>query len=430
MAGKPNIHAQPSRSQRTLRERAEAVVRSRRTDISAMARQDLQALVHELQVHQMELEIQNEELRLAQLELAQSRDRYSLLYDFAPVGYITVSAKGEIIEANLTAASLLGIERQALVHRNFSNFLERKDQDTWHLHRQAVFAGETPQSCELTAHKADGTPLFLRLEGTVLGSEAGSRCQIALIDIAKRKRVENQLRQLTEELERRVEARTLDLRSAQDQLRALASRLHDLQEEERAQLARELHDEFGAALTALKVELHWIMERLPQKSPALRQKARAMSELIDSTVNSVRRTATMLRPRLLDDFGLVAAIEWQIGEFERRTGIHCMTTLPENLNLDHHRSTVFFRILQESLTNVVRHAKATNVAVRLWDEGGQVSLEIKDNGTGINPEVNSFKESLGLIGMRERAYAFGGDVRITGGSGQGTTVTARIPRDG
>ncbi|MGE5303066.1 MAG: ATP-binding protein [Alphaproteobacteria bacterium] len=430
MGAKLNIGNRPFRNRNKLRDRAVARLRAAEAKFAHMEKADLQALVHELQVHQMELEIQNEELRMAQLELAQARDRYSLLYDCAPVGYITVNVKGDIVEANLTAASMLAVERTGLVGRNFSNFVERKDQDTWYLHRRTLLAGETPQNCELTLHKSDGTPLFLRLESRALGGETGSRCQIALIDIAKRKKVEEQLRQLTEDLEKRVEARTAELRDAQDQLRALGSRFLDLQEKERTQLARELHDEFGAALTALKVDLHWILERLPQKTSTLRQKGRAMSALIDNTVNSVRRTATLLRPRLLDDFGLVAAIEWQAKEFERRIGIRCKITLPEKFNLDPQRSTVLFRILQESLTNVARHAKATEVAVRLSEEGDKVRFEIEDNGIGIDSHAISLKKSLGLIGMRERAYAFGGEVHIAGRRGHGTTVIVEIPRHG
>ena len=221
-----------------------------------------------------------------------------------------------------------------------------------------------------------------------------------------------------------------ELTSAQEQLRALTSRIHDLQEEERAQLARELHDEFGAALTSLKLDLYWIIERLPQKTNDLEQKVRAMSELIDNTVDSVRQTAALLRPRLLDDFGLVAAIEWQCQEFEKRTGIRCTALLPQEVSLDRQLSTVFFRILQEALTNVTRHARATKVIVRLRldSSNDKVSLEIKDNGIGMPLEATSNVKSFGLFGMRERAYAFGGHVRFTGRGGHGTTVTVEIPR--
>ena len=246
-------------------------------------------------------------------------------------------------------------------------------------------------------------------------------------DITERKRAEEDLRQMTEELEGRVAERTTELKFTQEHLRALAGRLHVLQEEERAQLSRELHDEFGAAFTALKVDLHWIMARLPKHSEGLEEKARVMSELIDHSVESVRRTAGMLRPRLLDDFGLAAAIEWQMQEFQRRTGVRCVTSLPEEVDLDRALSTAVFRILQEALTNVARHAKATEVQVGLQVSGGKVWIEVKDNGKGIDLDANANETSLGLFGMQERAYAFGGHVSFKSERNHGTTVTVEMP---
>ena len=246
-------------------------------------------------------------------------------------------------------------------------------------------------------------------------------------DITERKRAEQALQLINEELERRVAERTTELIFTQAQLRALTGRLHVLQEEERSQLARELHDEFGAAFTALKVDLHWILARLPKHSDGLEEKARVMSELIDNSVDSVRRTAGLLRPRLLDDFGLVAAIEWQIEEFQRRTGIQCVTSFPEEVEIDRALSTAVFRILQEALTNVARHAKATEVRVGLQVDSGRIWIKIEDNGKGLDFDVKSNDSSLGLFGMQERAYAFGGHVQFDSQPNRGTTVTVEIP---
>jgi two-component system sensor histidine kinase UhpB len=246
-------------------------------------------------------------------------------------------------------------------------------------------------------------------------------------DITERKRAETALRQMNEELERRVSERTTELTFTQAQLRALAGRLHVLQEEERSQLARELHDEFGAAFTALKVDLHWIIARLPKNADGLEEKARLMSELIDNSVDSVRRTAGLLRPRLLDDFGLVAAIEWQIEEFERRTGIRCVTQFPEEVEIERSIATAVFRIVQEALTNAARHAEATAVRVSLKVDRRRVWIEIVDNGKGIDFAANGNDTSLGLFGMQERAYAFGGRVNFASQPNRGTTVTVEIP---
>jgi PAS domain S-box-containing protein len=165
MANKPAASRhKPVHRQRRLGKRAQAVLRAARTEVSAMAEQDIQALIHELQVHQIELETQNEELRRAQAELAESRDRYSFLYDFAPVGYVTVKADGGILETNFTAAAMLGLERRLLTRRNFSHFVNPKAYAGWHRHRRAALSAEHQRSCELAMHKADGTDLIMRLE--------------------------------------------------------------------------------------------------------------------------------------------------------------------------------------------------------------------------------------------------------------------------
>jgi two-component system sensor histidine kinase UhpB len=246
-------------------------------------------------------------------------------------------------------------------------------------------------------------------------------------DITERKNAEDTLQQVNEELERRVTERTTELIFTQAQLRALAGRLHSLQEEERSELARELHDEFGAAFTALKMDLHWIMARLSDKKDGLEDKARQMSALIDRSVDSVRRTAGLLRPRLLDDFGLVAAIEWQIEEFQHRTGIQCTTSLPEEVELDRSISIAVFRILQEALTNVARHAQAHRVHVSLQVDDHKVVISIEDDGKGIDFNTVVNDRSLGLFGMQERACAFGGRVKFDSQPNRGTAVTVEIP---
>jgi signal transduction histidine kinase len=219
-----------------------------------------------------------------------------------------------------------------------------------------------------------------------------------------------------------------EMNRRQAQLRELTAYLQTAREEERAYVAREIHDEFGQTLTALKMDLSWLARRLPQRQTDLAAKVNAMAGLVDGAVNTVRRIATELRPGLLDDLGLVAAIEWQAQEFARRTGLTVELHLgDQDLALDRDLATALFRIFQEALTNIARHAAATRVEIELVHQPDLLKLVVADNGKGIEPAQILAPRSLGLLGMRERARALGGDVVIEGSPGQGTTVTVRIP---
>lgn len=238
------------------------------------------------------------------------------------------------------------------------------------------------------------------------------------------------LRDITERQEAERE-----LRNSRQQLRNLAAHLQSVREEERKDIARELHDELGQALTALKFDLSWLgkqltekLEKYPgKKEEPLTTKVQAMENLMDKTVQKVRMVSAELRPGILDDFGLAAAIEWQADEFQRRTGVACQISLDGNMALDDATCTALFRIFQETLTNVARHAQAANVNVSLMEQGGAAVLEINDDGKGITEEQISSPGSLGLLGIRERAHALQGEVAFTGVQGRGTTVRATIP---
>jgi signal transduction histidine kinase len=218
-------------------------------------------------------------------------------------------------------------------------------------------------------------------------------------------------------------------------LRALASHLESVREEERKLIAREIHDELGQSLTGFKMDLAWIRNRLQSPDadlarPALLEKIGAMGGLIDDTAGLIRKICTELRPGVLDDLGLSAAIEWQAREFQGRTGIACAVALDAgNLDVDAERSTALFRIFQEVLTNVARHARATRVEVRMGKIEEQIILEVRDNGRGIEEGELAGVKSLGLLGMRERAALLGGEVAIRGRRGEGTWVTVKIPAD-
>ncbi|HWS63527.1 MAG TPA: response regulator [Steroidobacteraceae bacterium] len=219
------------------------------------------------------------------------------------------------------------------------------------------------------------------------------------------------------------------LRASQESLRALASHLQSVREEEWTRIAREIHDQLAQALTGLKMDLAWITSRLPEGSKALREKAHSMSGLIDATMESVHEIMTQLRPEVLDRLGLAAAIGWQAGEFQRRSGIRCNVSLPaEDLLLDRDRSTAVFRIFQELLTNVARHAGATRTDVAVQSDSNELVLTVEDNGRGIDAEVAQSSKSFGLMGVRERVLPFGGRVDIKGVRGEGSRVTVALPK--
>ena len=215
------------------------------------------------------------------------------------------------------------------------------------------------------------------------------------------------------------------LQKSRDQLRALAARVQTVREEERTRVAREIHDELGQALTAIKIDLSSLSRALPAHK---KQESESILKLVDETLQSVRRISTELRPPILDAVGLVAAVEWAAEDFEARTGTKCRLDLPrQDIVVSPQPATALFRVFQETLTNVARHANATEVSVRLAKEDGNLTLEVHDNGQGVSEAQLSAGSSLGILGMRERALLLGGELTITGARGEGTTVTVRIP---
>jgi signal transduction histidine kinase len=225
----------------------------------------------------------------------------------------------------------------------------------------------------------------------------------------------------------RLRAET-ELKRSQELFRNLSTHLQEVREEERTRIARQIHDDLGQALTALKIDISWLNNKLPDGRDIIREKLASMVALIDGTVQTVRKVSEDLRPGILDDFGLPAAIEWQTEEFQKRTGIECKSVFyPDELVLSKEQSTNLFRIVQESLTNVIRHAEATRVEVRINAKEGILILEIQDNGKGISEAATADSRSFGLIGVKERAYSLGGEVTITGVRNEGTCLTVKMP---
>ena len=655
-----------------LRKRAEKRIPEPMDSIRETSEIEVKKLIHELQVHQVELEMQNEALRKSQMETAESQYKYSDLFNFAPVGYFTLDRRGHIIEANVTGASLLGAEKRPLAKQPFQRFIVPGHLSLFQSHLQKAHDSRSKQTCKLKLTGRDGTPFdalidtiavidgegefdhyrssvtditeitkavealreseenfrrsmddsplgvrIVTIEGETIyanrvildiygydsleelrttplrkrytpesyaefqirrekrkrGDYSQSEYEISIVrkngevrhlhvfrkevfwdgegqfqvlynDTTERKRAEEALHEsetkilealhfnktilntssigiltykesgqctyandaaakivgtnvaglleqnfhqiqswkksgmfevamkaLRTGIEQRIEPLVTTfgkdvwlsimfssfysegknhllvfmyditepkraeeaIKASHHQLRAFAGRLQSVREEQRKEFAREIHDELGGALTGLKIDLSFLASSAPKrrdktKRDSFLSKMLDMTKLIDETIGTVRRLVTELRPSILDDFGLFAALEWQLQEFQKRTGIQSeFVSSMEYINLDEELSIAVFRIFQEALTNVARHANATKVTATLYKEADSLVLKVEDNGRGISADDIHNTKSIGLIGMRERALFLGGKINFSREPSKGTTVSVRFP---
>ncbi|MBF0506924.1 MAG: PAS domain S-box protein [Nitrospirae bacterium] len=277
---------------------------------------------------------------------------------------------------------------------------------------EAALRGEKEFDTEFRVMHADGTVKVLKANAIVIRDADGKPVRMLGLN-----------RDVTE-----VRKMTSELNKSNEQLRNLTAHLHSVREEERTRIAREIHDELGQALTAQKMELSWLRDKYGDHK-AIYEKTGAMLDALNATIRSVKLICTELRPSILDDFGLIDAMQWQANEFQTKTRIECaVENLHKDIQVDKDRSTVLFRIFQETLTNVLKHARATKVTARLAKDNDNIVLEVTDNGKGITDKELSKHQSFGLLGMRERVHPWGGKVEITGYKNKGTTVKVTMPR--
>lgn len=261
-------------------------------------------------------------------------------------------------------------------------------------------------------YRSDGTKINVEVSASPIKDKKGRVIQVVHIarDITERKKAEEELRKSHEEL------------------RNLSAHLQQVREEERARIAREIHDELGQALTAIKMDMSYLFKKYNDHC-SISEKAESIFRVIDSTIQAIKRMSTELRPGILDDLGLAAAIEWQVREFEKRFNIRCHLRIEqEDIDINKDVSIAIFRVLQEGLTNIARHAAATEVFINLYyEDKDTLCLAINDNGRGISVEHIRNPKSFGIIGMRERVRFIGGDFYMIGNPGKGTRIEIRIP---
>ena len=541
--------------------RAEAAVRTNAAQSpqnpEALWPEAAQEVLHELRVHQIELQMQNEELQQAQLKLDAARARYFDLYNLAPVGYVTISKSGLILQANFIAGTLLGRARDTLVGLPIASFIPKEDQDIFYLSSKQAFESGEPRVFELRMVKHDGTLFWAHLE-TATAQDADGEGELRVVltnvselrlaqaslkdNISERKNLQGELRRVTDRLgaiasnmpgmmfeltqrgevsrftyvsagarelfgfaadglpqaletlfsiiheedserfvqslersaqthslwtwvgqvtDPRGELRWVQLRATprasedgvllwegiatdvtaaksselalndtRQLLRVVSTDREAAREEERIRIARELHDELGQVLTGVKLHLSAMGLRIAPGEDALKTQAAYVMRQVDQAIAMTRSTVLDLRPPALDQ-GLGAAIAWLAGQFTQRSGIVCDVNLPLNeMVLDELHAIALFRILQEALTNISRHANATRACVDLRVRDARLRLQVSDDGKGFEQTQVVAGRNFGLLGMRERVAMLGGRFEITSAEGAGTTITIEVAIEG
>lgn len=352
----------------------------------------------------------------AELELRESEYKFKMLFNSAnDIVFVTQlspeKSYGDIIEVNDVACKKLGYSKEEFLLLSPSGIISQKSIDDFNIVMDKI--------------KTDGHVIYDMVyrakDKKLFPVEVNSHLflfndQLTVLSIA---------RDITER--KRAEEK---LKKSSRLLRELATHLQSVREEERTTIAREIHDELGQVLTVLKIQLSLLGNKLSPDQFTLKEKVSSLTDLIDQSVESVQKISSKLRPTILDELGLIAAIEWQTEEFEKLTNINCSIVLPkEDSHLSTEKSTAIFRIFQEALTNIARHSEAKKVAISLITENSILYLEIADDGKGITQEQLKDFKSLGLRGMEERAMIFGGTVSFDSIISKGTKVKVEIPID-
>jgi len=363
-------------------------------------------------------------------------DRLTLLLESTGEGMFGIDLDGRCTFINRAGAQTLGYPAESVIGRNMHYLIHHAHGDGRHYPVdecpifRAFWQGLPCRIDSEVLWRADGScfpaeysSYPIMEEGAVVGAV------VTFVDISERKRAEEMLRRANDELERRVGERTEALSGALSRLRELSAYTHTVREEERTRIAREIHDELGSLLVALKMDVNWLGKRVAD-APDLGRKLQSMGRMIESAVENVGRIMTDLRPSILDHQGLWAALEWQAQEFAESSEIRCDSRLdiaPDAPAPTGALAIAVFRIFQEMLSNVARHARASAVTIRIRADRKVLAIEVIDNGRGAPAAAFASHRAYGVLGMRERAGHFGGELGIDSRPGGGTAVRLSVP---
>jgi PAS domain S-box-containing protein len=346
----------------------------------------------------------------AEENLAKTEERYRTLFEATEDGVVITTEEGRILALNQACRRLFGIpQRASLKKLSVPDFyVNPQDRQTYiRTMKRKGFVS----NYEIAYRKTDGSSFAGTLTATLQNDSEGRPIFMGIIrDITQRKRQE------------------IELRQSRRELRNLSEHLHTLLEEEKKRISRRIHDELGQQLTAFKMDLYWLNRHFFDPPSLLSEKVGSMSQILDNTIHTVQNLCEELRPALLDNLGLIDALEWQINSFRERTGLEILWNVsPRNLNLSQENATLIFRLFQEAMNNIFLHARASRVIITLKKNANLVKFTIRDNGLGITEAQINSPRSFGLLGMRERVDARGGQIKIRGLAGKGTEVAIKIP---
>ncbi len=399
-----------------LREKAEQLNRRSLHALPKVTPQNVESLVHELRVHQVELELKCQELHRLQAEAEESRNRYRELYESIPIGYATIDVTGKIHDVNPAGAALLGVDSTHEMKNLYACFADG-DGDAALLFLRNVLNDDAAGSCDLRMRKPDGGMFLAAVQAAPVKNGEGKRerLRIAFKDITRRKEVEESLRQ-----------HQLELEANRIELQDLMAKLFTAQEEERRRIACDLHDDHCQRITALILEASAMEKLVRSVMPSLMPRMSSLKNKLGDILDDFRHLTHELHPRHLDTVSLACSMRTYIKEFVEYASLDVdfkEHAVPAHLPMP--ITICLYRLLQESLGNIRKHANAQHVSVQLSGDQREVELRVSDDGTGFN--YGDSKKGLGLTSMQERVRPLRGHIAIDSSPGRGTSVAVKIP---